>query len=116
MTHAMKLHPEPFSMIASGEKIYELRLWDEKRQRIAPGDQILFTCSGDDTRQITALVKALHRFPDFAALYAALPLEQCGYRPEEVAAASPADMAIYYSPEQQAKYGVVALELALIQH
>ena len=116
MTHAMKLHPDPFSMIASGKKIYELRLWDEKRQLITPGDKILFTCSGDDARQITVLVKALHRFPDFAALYAALPLEQCGYRPEELAAASPADMAIYYSPEQQARYGVVAIELELIQH
>ena len=116
MTHAMKLHPEPFSLIASGKKIYELRLWDEKRQLITPGDRIQFTCSQDASLQITALVKALHRFPDFAALYAALPLEQCGYLPEELPTASPADMAMYYSPEQQAQYGVVAIELELIQH
>ena len=113
MTHSMKLHPQPFSMIASGKKIYELRLWDEKRQRIAPGDRILFTSSDDPDRCITVNVKALHRFPDFAALYAALPLEECGYLPEELASASPADMAIYYSPEQQARYGVVAIEVKL---
>lgn len=100
-------------MILAGRKTYELRLWDEKRQQIAPGDQIRFTCSDDPTRQFTTSVKALHRFPDFATLYKALPLEACGYLPEELETASPTDMALYYSPEQQAKYGVVAIELSL---
>jgi ASC-1-like (ASCH) protein len=60
-------------------------------------------------------VKALHRFPNFATLYAALPLEQCGYLPEGIATASPADMNVYYSAERQAQYGVVGIEIALIQ-
>ena len=33
MIHNMKLQPEPFEMIKSGQKTYELRLWDAKRQK-----------------------------------------------------------------------------------
>jgi ASC-1-like (ASCH) protein len=53
-------------------------------------------------------------FPSFNELYKVLPLEQCGYLPEELAGASAADMEIYYSPTQQRQYGVVGIEIALI--
>ena len=43
MTHQMQLQPEPFSMIKSGVKTIELRLYDEKRRKIRIGDEILFT-------------------------------------------------------------------------
>jgi len=108
----MKLHRQPFEMIAAGKKTIELRLWDEKRRRICVGDQICFTCSDDASLSFTRTVIALHRFPSFAALYQTLPLDKCGYLPEELATASPADMDLYYSAEKQAQYGVVGIELA----
>lgn len=115
MTHVLNLNPQPFSMIADGHKTIELRLWDEKRSQIRVGDTLIFIHTEDDSKTLTASVKALHRFPDFAALYAALPLDQCGYLPEEMATASPTDMNVYYSAERQAQYGVVGIEIALIQ-
>ncbi len=42
-----------------------------------------------------------------------LPLLQCGYTEDELATASPADMDAYYSPDRQARYGVVGIELQL---
>lgn len=42
MKHTMKLHSSPFNMIKCGEKTYELRLYDEKRQCIKIGDGIVF--------------------------------------------------------------------------
>lgn len=42
MKHTMKLRPNPFRMILCGEKTYELRLYDEKRQCIKIGDEIVF--------------------------------------------------------------------------
>ena len=42
MIHNMKLQPEPLEMIKSGQKTYELRLWDAKRQKISVGDTIEF--------------------------------------------------------------------------
>ena len=115
MTHTLNLHPQPFAMIADGRKTIELRLWDEKRSQIKVGDTLVFVHTGDATRTLTARVTALHLFPDFAALYAALPLDRCGYLPEEIATASPADMNVYYSAERQAQYGVVGIEIALLE-
>ena len=108
--HEMKLKPSPFEMIASGAKTIELRLLDEKRQRITEGDTIIFTnnVSGEKIRK---RVKKLHRFDSFQKLYKALPLLQCGYTAEDIDTASPSDMEQYYSAEEQKKYGVVGIEL-----
>lgn len=114
MTHFMKLQPQPFAMMAGGLKTIELRLDDEKRRGVAIGDRIVFTNAADETRRITVRVVGLHRYRDFAALYRALPLEQCGYRPEQVATAVPEDMAAYYSAEQQRRYGVLGIEVRLV--
>ena len=114
MTHEMNLHDSPFDMIKSGKKIYELRLWDEKRRGIKVGDEILFSRSrgGDDTMR--CLVVGLHLFTSFSELYAALPLLKCGYTDEDIATADPSDMDVYYSKEKQALYGVVAIEIKLL--
>lgn len=115
MTHILNLNPQPFAMIADGRKTIELRLWDEKRSQIKVGDTLVFIHTEDAAKTLTAKVTALHRFSDFAALYAALPLDKCGYLPEEMATASPADMNIYYSAARQAQYGVVGIEITLIE-
>ena len=106
--HTMRLRREPFEKIAAGRKTVELRLYDEKRQQIRVGDRIRFTCEG---AEICTEVLALHRFDSFDALYAALHTTACGYGEGETA--SPKDMEAYYSPEQQAKYGVVGIRVRL---
>ena len=110
--HHMKLHSSPFEMIKSGEKTIELRLFDEKRQKIKVGDKIIFTntVTGET---LTRIVAKLHCFDSFDALYKFLPLLQCGYTPEDIDRAHPADMEQYYSLEEQKKYGVVGIELVL---
>jgi len=111
MNHDMKLHPGPFGMIQSGEKTIELRLYDEKRQKIRVGDTIRFTNTATG-EILTKTVRKLHRFDSFEALYGALPLLQCGYTPEDIHTAHPSDMEQYYSAEEQKQYGVVGIELA----
>ena len=111
MKHTMRLQPQPFSMIRSGEKTIELRLYDEKRQQIKVNDEIQFCCPESGQTPYTVRVKALHRFQNFAELYTALPLLRCGYTRETLASASPDDMNAYYSPQEQAKYGVVGIEV-----
>ena len=111
MTHTMKLAPAPFAYMEIGQKTIELRLWDEKRRCIRAGDEIVFTCVGNPTRCLTRRVVALHRFPSFEALYRVLPLSACGYTEEEIPSAHPSDMDLYYSPEEQSRWGVVGIEL-----
>lgn len=108
--HEMKLHPAPFEMIKSGEKTIELRLYDEKRQQIKAGDEIRFTNTATG-ETIGKTVAKLHCFPDFEALYQALPLLQCGYTAADIHTAHPSDMDQYYSLDEQRQYGVVGIEL-----
>ena len=110
MLHTMKLRHKPFSMIKSGKKTIELRLFDEKRQQIKVGDEIVFanTQTGET---LTKTVIKTHRFGSFAELYKTLPLLQCGYTEETIGKAHPSDMEEYYSAEQQREYGVVGIEL-----
>ena len=112
--HRMRLDDGPFRAVESGRKTIELRLYDEKRRLLRVGDVIRFESKSDDTEAVRAVVKRLHVFPDFAALYASLPLIACGYTPEEAAGASPRDMERWYSPADQARWGVVGIELELI--
>lgn len=114
MHHEMSLRPGPFGMIADGRKRYELRLLDEKRRQISVGDTITFTCTADE-RTISTRVTSLHPYDSFSALYAALPLTECGYTEENVARAHPRDMEKYYPPEKQASYGVLAIGVERIR-
>ena len=114
--HQMKLQPQPFDKIRSGQKTVELRLLDEKRKRVAVGDVIEFLCVEGSREKLRARVVALHRFDSFAALFRCRPLvEKCGYAPEELPFASARDMERYYSKEEEARWGVVAIELQLLE-
>lgn len=114
MKHKMKLQSHPFNMIRSGQKTYELRLYDEKRQLVQVNDEIEFSCLDGDVPSFTVKVIALHLFENFGELYAVLPLLKCGYTKETVNDASPEDMIQYYSAEEQTHYGVVGIEIELI--
>lgn len=113
MKHYMNLNPEPFEMIRSGKKTIELRLNDEKRKSINVDDTIIFTNTEDSGMQISATVKALHKFRTFAELYENLPLLKCGYTEVDIDNAKPEDMNIYYSKELEVKYGALGIELAV---
>lgn len=114
MEHKMNLNPEPFEMIRSGQKTIELRLNDEKRQKIKVGDSIEFTQT-ETGEKLFAEVIAMHRFDSFAKLYQELPLMKCGYTEADIATAKPEDMNLYYTPEQQSKYGVLGVEITVIK-
>ncbi len=109
--HQMNLHAEPFENIKSGRKTIELRLWDEKRQKIKLDDTIIFTNTASGEK-LKATVVQLHRFNSFENLYQSLPLLKCGYTEEDIGSAKAADMDAYYSAEEQAKHGVVGIELS----
>lgn len=109
--HYMKLHAEPFEMIKSGRKTIELRLWDEKRQKIKIGDTVVFTntISGE---KLKATVLNLYCFDSYEELYKELPLLKCGYTEDDIDTAQASDMEAYYSADEQAKYGVVGIEIS----
>ncbi len=110
MTHCMKLRPVPFERIKSGKKSIELRLYDEKRRKIAAGDLIVFT-QIESGEILAAQVAAIYKYGSFKELYSALPLDKCGYSSGELQNASYADMYAYYTEEEEKKFGAVGIEL-----
>ncbi len=107
----MKLRPKPFESIACGRKVYELRLFDDKRKAIMCGDLIEFR-NTDTEEFMCARVTEIRRYPSFRELYSDIPKEKMGYLPDEFA--DPTDMGRYYSREDQEKHGVVAIGIELI--
>lgn len=103
MLHHMKLHPVPFAQIKAGTKTIELRLNDEKRRRIRPGDAITFTQT-DSGETLTVRVTGLHPYPSFEALFAALGTDRCG---------GAVDMDAYYAPEEQKRWGALGIGIEL---
>ncbi len=104
----MRLHPEPFEKIKNGTKIIEMRLNDEKRQKIELGDKIEFENRANGEK-ISAIVIALYHFATFDDLYRSLNKRDLGYADDEEA--NPNDMTQYYSEEDIKKYGVLGIEL-----
>lgn len=111
MLHYMKLTEEPFYKMKSGHKTVELRLNDEKRQKVKTGDFIEFTLIGNDTQKITVRVTALHYFESFQKLFSAIPKEKMGYKDDEFPDTNYMDK--FYSTEEQKKYGAVGIEVRM---
>ena len=111
MIHKMNLWHDPFEKIKSGTKTIEMRLYDEKRSKIAVGDVIVFT-DASSGEQLECSVLNLHRYTDFNEMYQNHDKVSIGYRSDELAL--PSDMLQYYSEEQIEKYGVVGIQISVI--
>ncbi len=111
MLHKMKLNKAPFEKISDGRKTVELRLNDEKRQKVQVGDYIEFTLIDDSKQKMTVRVTALHNYDSFQHLYADIPKEKIGYGENDIV--NPNHMDEFYSREEQEKYGVLGIEIRL---
>lgn len=107
----LHLHNEPFQAIKNKTKNIEVRVNDEKRRKLKEGQIIEFQNRSTNEILKTKIIK-LHLFPTFTESYAAFPKESLGYQKDEEA--NPYDMEKYYSKEEQEKYGVVGIEIEVI--
>ena len=105
--HQMRLHPEPFYKIKNGTKTIEIRLNDEKRRSIEVDDAIEFSLRTEPENIIRADVVSLSIFKTFKEAYDAFPLDQYGASDKN----EWESMYQYYSPEDEKKYGVLAIEV-----
>ena len=104
----MKLHEAPFDKIKKRTKTIEMRLNDEKRQKLKIGEYILFTNSITN-ESIKCKIKNITKYPTFKELYENYDLVSLGYEEGEIG--SYQDMDTYYSSSDIEKYGVLAIEI-----
>lgn len=110
MSHFMNLHNSPFQKIKCGSKTIEMRLYDDKRKAINVGDTILFTNAATNEQLLVEVVN-LQTFATFDELYQQFDKVSIGYN--ECDNADPKDMLAYYTAEQIAKYGALAITFKL---
>lgn len=112
MTHWMRLNPGPFDKIASGKKTIELRLYDEKRKLVKPGDEIIFVHIQNSYRNISVIVDSVIIAASFASLFKHISLADCGYEEKEINGSNYLDMIQFYSEEKQRQFGVVGIKFS----
>jgi ASC-1-like (ASCH) protein len=113
MKHDMKLQSIYFDKIKKGQKIYEIRLNDEKRRIIDVGDVIIFKREPELKESIETIVEDLIYFDSFKEMIDTLPLFKVGF--ENVSKKEVEDIYhSFYSVENESKYGVVAIKVKLI--
>ena len=66
--HNMSVKEKYYNLLKSGKKTIELRLFDEKRQKIKIGDIIEFSNASNADDTFSAKVINLHKAPDFKSL------------------------------------------------
>jgi ASC-1-like (ASCH) protein len=107
MLHRMKLRAKPFEQMQSGEKQYEIRLNDEKRQKLQIGDEIEFSKLPELDEKMVVRVVGLERFNNFEDVFAALQYHYPDWMPQEWVDA----MREYYAPDEEEEYGVLAIKI-----
>ena len=105
-THVLRLHAQPFSTIAAGNKTIEARLLDTKRQLIGINDHLIFINRDDPTQKLVVTVTELLPCHTFRELFSrAKPSEFGGTSEEELLA----HISSYYSSEDEIRYGVLGI-------
>ena len=112
MEYVLHLRERPFQSIKNKTKTIEMRLFDEKRQQYQVGDILIFE-HNDTLERIYTKIIALHRYNHFEDLYNKFDKVSLGYNEDETASAS--DMLDYYPIEEQNKFGVLGIEIKVLE-
>ena len=107
--HKLHINSASFERVVNGTKTIEVRLYDERRQRIDIGDEItLINRANNKTVQVK--VFRLHRAPTFHDLFTMVDVSQVGYETSEAAEKSTAE---FYDYNDELASGVVGIEFTL---
>lgn len=110
MNYKMNLYSDPFQSILLGNKIIEVRLYDEKRKKLNVGDTIEFkeiTTGSVVTKKVVELIVK----DNFYSLFKNYPLEYFGSKKDEDINIMVESMYKYYTRENEEKYGVLGIRL-----
>ncbi|HHT7237374.1 MULTISPECIES: ASCH domain-containing protein [Bacillus] len=113
MRHQMGLYNEPFQSINSGKKVFEVRLYDKKRQQIKQGDEIVFT--NLVTEEIIAVkVTEIRRYESFKKMYE--HIDKKLFDREELSIEEMLENTYeIYTKEQEKEWGTVAIGVEVIK-
>lgn len=109
----MKLNSEMFDKVKSGQKTFEVRLLDEKRQKIGVGDTIIFKRQPDLIDGVVVKVVEAKVFPNFEQMAMTLSLANVGFENKDARQVVRYYRKIYTKQDEE-KYGVIAFKIELM--
>lgn len=115
MIHEMKLQPKYYNFILHGTKRIELRLNDDKRQKIKLGDKIKFIKEPNLNEYFETKVIGLLKYNSFLELFNDIDiniLADKNITKQELIK----DLEKFYTKENQQKYGVIGIRIELINN
>lgn len=110
MEHTLKLQPRYFDYISNGTKRIELRLYDEKRQKINIGDTIIFQKEPELEVMLKVRVVGLLRYNTFEELFNDFDIDIMADKSmtkEELLEV----LEEFYTKEKQKEYGVLGIRI-----
>ena len=114
MIHDLNLREAYFNLVKDKIKTFEVRLFDEKRKLINVGDTIIFTCGDNKNPTLKTKVVSLLQFDSFEKMASLIPSRLIGF--ENCTINQIVDTYHnFYTPEQEKIYGVLAIEVQVIE-
>lgn len=106
--HQLSVREPYYHLLKSGVKTVELRLWDEKRQKIQVGDTIVFLKAENPYDSFSATVISLIHAKNFGELSEMISPQSAGFSNKEALVKT---MRSIYSFDAQEKTGVVGIQI-----
>lgn len=114
MNHEMKLQPKYYDYMLNGTKRIEIRLFDEKRQRINLGDTITFKNNSELNKSFDTKVVGLLRYNNFNDMLNDIDISLLADKSmtkEELINV----LEEFYTKEKQRKYGILGIRIVLLK-
>jgi ASC-1-like (ASCH) protein len=110
--HTLKLQPKSFDKIKSKEKTIEVRLYDERRKGIRPGDVIEFKKEPEQIETIRTEVIGVLNYRTFADLANDFDGSYFGH---EQSTDLLKNIYNFYTKEQEAEHTVLGIRIKLLE-
>ena len=110
MEHELKLQPRYYEYILNGSKDIEIRLYDEKRQKINIGDTIIFKKEPELNESFKVKVVGLLRYENFEGLFEDFGVDRLADKSMEKSELLE-ELEKFYTKEKQKEYGVLGIRI-----
>lgn len=111
----MKLLKSPFERITSGKKTIEIRLNDEKRQKLQIGDTIVFCKLPDLKEEVQVEITKLLKYNSFRELLDTYGMKYYGFPNDYSKDDFLNEIYNIYTPQQEKKDGVLGIKFIILK-
>ena len=115
MEHELKLQPRYYEYILNGSKDIEIRLYDEKRQKINIGDIIIFKKEPELNESFKVKVVGLLRYENFDGIFNDFTIDRLADRSMSKSELLE-ELEKFYTKEKQKEYGVLGIRIEKVRN